>query len=151
MLAFRSLRTGLLAGAALLPSAPALAQATPDIWNSDQGSHFTSPQYTDLLKAAGVRISMDGRGRALDNIFTERLWRTVKYEHIYVHDYTSIRQARAGLRAYFDFYNHRRLHQALGYRPPAAVYAEQPGGGHGDSSCGPTPMPPPRLRTTGIA
>jgi putative transposase len=120
----------------------ALAQATPDIWNSDQGSHFTSPQYTDLLKAAGVRISMDGRGRALDNIFTERLWRTVKYEHIYLHDYTSIREARAGLRAYFDFYNHRRLHQALGYRPPAAVYAERPGGGNVDSSCGPTHIPP---------
>ena len=119
----------------------ALAQATPDIWNSDQGSHFTSPQYTDLLKAAGVRISMDGRGRALDNIFTERLWRTVKYEHIYLHDYTSIREARAGLRAYFDFYNHRRLHQALGYRPPAEVYAERPGGGNGDSSYGPAPIP----------
>jgi putative transposase len=119
----------------------ALAQATPEIWNSDQGSHFTSPQYTSLLKAAGVRISMDGRGRALDNVMTERLWRTVKYEHVYIHDYTSIREARAGLRAYFDFYNHRRLHQALGYRPPAEVYGERPGGGNVDSSCGPAHIP----------
>ncbi len=119
----------------------ALAQAAPDIWNSDQGSHFTSPQYTGLLTAAGVRISMDGRGRALDNIFTERLWRTVKYEEVYLHEYTSLREARTGLTAYFDFYNKRRLHQALGYRPPAEVYAARPGGGKGDSSCGPAPLP----------
>jgi putative transposase len=119
----------------------ALAQATPDIFNSDQGSHFTSPQYTDLLKTAGVRISMDGRGRALDNIFTERLWRTVKYEEIYLHEYTSLREARSGLRAYFDFYNTRRLHQALGYRPPAEVYAARLGGGNVDSSCGPAHIP----------
>ena len=119
----------------------ALAQATPEIWNSDQGSHFTSPQYTERLKAAGVRISMDGKGRALDNIFTERLWRTVKYEEVYLHEYTSLREARTGLTAYFDFYNHRRLHQALGYRPPAEVYAERPGGGNVDSSCGPAHIP----------
>jgi putative transposase len=119
----------------------ALAQATPHIWNSDQGSHFTSPQYTGLLQAAGVRISMDGRGRALDNIFTERLWRTVKYEEVYLHEYTNLREARHGLNQYFDFYNNRRLHQALGYRPPAEVYAGRPGGGNGDSSCGPAPIP----------
>jgi putative transposase len=128
----------------------ALAQATPEIWNSDQGSHFTSAQYTDLLKAAGVRISMDGRGRALDNSFTERLWRTVKYEHVYVHDYTTIREARAGLRAYFEFYNHRRLHQALGYRPPAEVFAKRPGGGNVDSSCGPAHIPPTPTTDDGI-
>jgi putative transposase len=101
----------------------ALTVATPEIWNSDQGSHFTSPQYTARLKAAGVQISMDGKGRALDNVFTERLWRTVKYEEIYLHDYASPREARTGLSTYFAFYNQRRLHQALAYRPPAAVYA----------------------------
>ena len=72
----------------------ALEQAVPTICNSDQGSHFTSPQYLDLLKTANVQISMDGRGRALDNIFTERLWRTVKYEEVYIHDYLSPREAR---------------------------------------------------------
>jgi len=115
----------------------ALAQATPEIWNSDQGSHFTSPQYTNVLTAAGVRISMDGRGRALDNIFTERLWRTVKYEEVYLQDYAHPQEARRSLSAYFAFYNNRRLHQALGYRPPVEVYTPPPGGGNVDSSCGP--------------
>ena len=101
----------------------ALGQAVPEICNSDQGSHFTSPQYTKLLLAAGVRISMDGRGRALDNVFVERLWRTVKYEEIYLHEYQSPHDARVGLSAYFDFYNKRRLHQSLDYRTPAEVYA----------------------------
>lgn len=123
----------------------ALAGARPEIWNSDQGSHFTSPQYTSVLLAAGVRISMDGRGRALDNIFTERLWRTVKYEEVYLHDYATPREARTGLGTYFAFYNQRRLHQALGYRPPAEVYAAAsgagPGGGNVDSSCGPAHIP----------
>ena len=100
----------------------ALAQATPTICNSDQGSHFTSPQYRQLLQTAGVQISMDGKGRALDNIFTERLWRTVKYEEVYLHDYGSPKEARQQLRDYFQFYNHRRLHQALDYHVPAAMY-----------------------------
>ena len=100
----------------------ALAQATPIIWNSDQGSHFTSPQYIDRLTQADVQISMDGKGRALDNIFTERLWRTVKYEEVYLHDYISPRDARQHLAHYFDFYNYRRLHQALDYLTPAQVY-----------------------------
>jgi putative transposase len=100
----------------------ALAQATPEIWNSDQGSHFTSPQYTDLLQAANVQISMDGRGRALDNIFVERLWRSVKYEEVYVHDYATPREARHGLMRYFQFYDHERPHQSLDYRTPADVY-----------------------------
>ncbi len=91
----------------------ALAQTTPQIWNSDQGSQFTSPQYTDRLLAAGVQISMDGRGRALDNIFTERLWRTVKYEEVYLHDYANPREARHGLATYLQFYNHERPHQTL--------------------------------------
>ncbi len=100
----------------------ALDQATPMIWNSDQGSHFTSPQYTDLLLAANVAISMDGKGRALDNIFTERLWRTVKYENVYLKGYTSPREARHGIATFFAFYNDRRLHQALDYHTPAEIY-----------------------------
>jgi len=100
----------------------ALKLATPTIWNSDQGSHFTSPQYLQLLTDAGVQISMDGKGRALDNIFVERLWRTVKYEEVYLRDYASPREARQGLSAYFLFYNEVRPHQALGYRTPAEIY-----------------------------
>ena len=100
----------------------ALNVATPTIWNSDQGSHFTSPQYVTLLQTAGVQISMDGRGRALDNIFTERLWRTVKYEEVYLHEYESPREARQGLTSYFEFYNTERPHQSLDYRTPADVY-----------------------------
>ena len=92
------------------------------IWNSDQGSQFTSQEYLALLAAAEVQISMDGRGRALDNIFTERLWRTIKYEEVYLHSYESPRAARHGLGAYITFYNTQRLHQALDYRPPAEVY-----------------------------
>lgn len=102
----------------------ALGGASPTIWNSDQGSHFTSPQYIGLLEGAAVRISMDGKGRALDNIFTERLWRTVKYEEVYLHSYTSPREARQGLTRYLDFYNHGRLHQALAYRTPAEAYRD---------------------------
>ena len=102
----------------------ALSQATPTIWNSDQGSHFTSPQYLERLLAAGVQISMDGRGRAADNIFTERLWRSVKYEEVYLNDYASPRDARLGLSRYFHFYNFERPHQALDYRTPAVVYAK---------------------------
>jgi putative transposase len=96
--------------------------ATPDIWNSDQGSHFTSTPYITLLEEHGVRISMDGRGRALDNIFTERLWRTIKYEEVYLKYYESPRQARQELATYLRFYNERRLHQALAYRTPAELY-----------------------------
>lgn len=100
----------------------ALAQAQPLIINSDQGSHFTSPQYLDRFLTRGVQISMDGRGRAMDNIFTERLWRSVKYEEVYLHDYETPRQARAGLTRYFQRYNYQRPHQSLGYLTPAAVY-----------------------------
>lgn len=100
----------------------ALATATPTICNSDQGSHFTSQHYTDLLREAQVQISMDGKGRALDNIFTERLWRTVKYEEVYLNDYASPREARGGIGEYFSFYNSRRLHQALDYQTPQSVY-----------------------------
>lgn len=100
----------------------ALKAAQPQICNSDQGSHFTSPQYTARLEAAGVAISMDGRGRAMDNIFTERLWRTVKYEEVYLHDYASPKEARRGLSRYLSFYNEQRPHQSLDYRTPAAAY-----------------------------
>lgn len=100
----------------------ALAVGCPTIWNSDQGSHFTSPQYLARLEARGIQISMDGKGRALDNVFVERLWRTVKYEEVYLQSYATPREARQSLTRYFQFYNHERPHQALGYRTPAAVY-----------------------------
>lgn len=100
----------------------ALAQARPQICNSDQGSQFTSPQYAQLLLSHGVRISMDSKGRALDNIFTERLWRSIKYEEVYLNDYANPREARQGLTTYLRFYNEERLHQALDYRTPAEVY-----------------------------
>jgi len=100
----------------------ALSGAAPCLFNSDQGSHFTSPQYTQRLLAKQVAISMDGRGRALDNIFTERLWRTVKYEEVYLHAYESPKEARQQLSRYLRFYNETRPHQALGYRTPAEVY-----------------------------
>lgn len=100
----------------------ALQIAQPTIWNSDQGSHFTSTAYVDLLKVHGVQISMDGRGSALDNIFTERLWRTIKYEEVYLKQYESPREARQELATYLRFYNERRLHQSLDYQTPEEVY-----------------------------
>ena len=100
----------------------ALTGAAPAIFNSDQGSHFTSPQYTQRLLVKEVAISMDGRGRALDNIFTERLWRTVKYEEVYLHEYQTPKEARRELTRYLSFYNERRPHQSLAYRTPAAIY-----------------------------
>ncbi len=102
----------------------AFGRAVPEIINSDQGSHFTSERYTSLVLAAGARVSMDGRGRYVDNIFTERLWRTVKYEEVYLADYETPKEARAGLASYLHFYNEQRPHQALGYLTPAAVHAE---------------------------
>jgi putative transposase len=100
----------------------ALRQARPEIFNTDQGSQFTSLDFTGILKQAGVVISMDGRGRVFDNIFIERLWRSVKYEEVFLKDYQSVREAIAGLRAYFSFYNNERPHQALDYRTPRQVY-----------------------------
>ena len=100
----------------------ALGQAQPEIFNSDQGVQFTSPLFTSRLEAAGVRLSMDGRGRVFDNIFVERLWRTVKQEEVYLHDYDSLMTARQGLDRYFQFYNQQRGHQSLGYRTPAEVH-----------------------------
>jgi putative transposase len=100
----------------------ALSLGRPAIFNSDQGSQFTSSAFTGRLLEAGVTISMDGRGRALDNIFVERLWRTVKYEDVYLKDYQTPRQVYCGLVDYFGYYNHKRPHQALAYRTPAWVY-----------------------------
>ena len=101
----------------------------PEIFNSDQGSQFTSKAFTDVLKGAGVAISMDGRGRAFDNIFVERLWRTLKYEDIYLKGYASVGELTVGLTDYFQFYNGERPHQSLGYRTPGAVYQSGLGGG----------------------
>lgn len=103
----------------------ALCQGQPEIFNTDQGRQFTSPHFTGLLEAAQVRISHDGRGRALDNIFIERLWRTVKYEEVYLKDYDTPPTARTHLGAYFDFYNQQRLHQSLNYKTPLCVYRER--------------------------
>jgi len=100
----------------------ALAKNKPDILNSDQASQFTSRDFTEMLETAGVRISMDGRGRVYDNIFIERLWRTVKYEEVYLHDYESIRQAKEGLKTYLQFYNEERFHSSLNRKTPAEVY-----------------------------
>lgn len=103
----------------------ALSKATPEISNTDQGSHFTSAAFLEKLQAANVRISMDGRGRCMDNIFTERLWRTVKYENVFLSSYQNLQEAKAGLTEYFDFYSHTRPHSSLDYQTPAAVYFGQ--------------------------
>jgi putative transposase len=100
----------------------ALSQGQPEIFNTDQGAQFTSQDFTVRLQQGGIRVSMDGRGRALDNVFVERLWRSVKYEEVYLRDYQSVWDTRQSLARYFGFYNTERLHQALGYRTPAAVY-----------------------------
>jgi putative transposase len=100
----------------------ALMTGQPEVFNTDQGAQFTSQVFTERLLEREIRLSMDGRGRALDNIFVERLWRTVKYEEIYLNDYESAAAAQSGLSRYFRFYNGERLHQSLNYRTPAAVH-----------------------------
>ena len=100
----------------------ALQAARPEIFNSDQGAQFTSDAFTGILEDHCIRISMDGRGRVFDNIFVERLWRTVKYEEVYLKDYSGVRDAKDSLRGYFDFYNNERPHQSLGYKTPSEVY-----------------------------
>lgn len=100
----------------------ALTRAIPEIHNSDQGAQFTSAEYTGILDARGIAISMDGRGRCMDNIFTERLWRTVKYENVYLNNYRDLEEVREGLAAYFIFYNEQRRHQSLENKTPAQVY-----------------------------
>ena len=101
----------------------ALRQGQPRIVNTDQGIQFTSHLYTRRLEQAGIQISWDGRGRALDNVFVERLWRSVKWEEVYLHDYQTAADAVSGLDRYFQFYNHERPHQALDYRTPAQVFS----------------------------
>jgi putative transposase len=103
----------------------ALKVNTPEIFNTDQGVQFTSERFTETLKASNIRISMDGRGRAIDNVFVERLWRTVKYEYVYLYSQSDGKELYEGLREYFDFYNNVRPHQSLNYRTPAAVYFER--------------------------
>ena len=94
----------------------------PEIFNTDQGSQFTADAFTSALLARGVKISMDGKGRCIDNVFVERLWRSLKYEEVYLNDYDDLVEARAGIGLYLDFYNSRRRHQALGYQTPASFY-----------------------------
>jgi putative transposase len=102
---------------------------TPEIFNTDQGSQFTSDAFTGILIKNGITISMDGRGRALDNIFVERLWRTVKYEDVYLKKYENMQDLLMGLTHYFIFYNEERRHQSLGYKTPSVVYSTAIGGG----------------------
>jgi putative transposase len=94
----------------------------PEIFNTDQGAQFTAEVFTGVLRERGIQISMDGKGRCLDNVFVERLWRSLKYEEVYLHAYADAREARVGIGGYFAFYNDRRPHQALGYQTPAAFY-----------------------------
>ena len=100
----------------------ALKISTPEIFNTDQGAQFTSCEFLQVLEEAGIRISMDGRGRVYDNIFVERLWRSVKYEEVYLHDYQSPKEARQSLTKYLQTYNEKRLHQSLDYHTPAEIY-----------------------------
>ena len=100
----------------------ALRSGCPEVFNTDQGVQFTAEAFTGRLLSAGVAVSMDGRGRALDNVFVERLWRSVKYEDIYIQGYDSVPGLHRGLARYFAFYNDERPHQSLGYRAPSAVY-----------------------------
>jgi len=100
----------------------ALEKSKPEIFNSDQGSQFTCKEFVEILEAKKIEISMDGRGRALDNIFVERLWRSLKYEDVYLKDYMTIEEARRGIGDYIRFYNEKRLHQSLKYRTPYEIY-----------------------------
>jgi putative transposase len=102
----------------------ALGRGRPEIFNTDQGVQYTADAFTGRLESAGVRVSIDGRGRWMDNVFVERLWRTVKHEHLYLHDYATPRALQAGLANWFGFYNAERIHASLDYRTPLAVYLE---------------------------
>lgn len=107
----------------------ALLFSRPEIFNTDQGVQFTSAEFVSTLQSTGIRVSMDGRGRAFDNIFVERLWRSVKDEEVYLHSYQTVGEARLQLEKYFQFYNTQRLHQALEYRPPCELYFNEGSGG----------------------
>jgi putative transposase len=107
----------------------ALSKGQPEIFNTDQGSQFTSEAFTGRLLAQGIQVSMDGKGRCMDNVFVERLWRSIKYEEVYLKAYQNGTEARRGIGAYLAFYNQERPHQALGYRTPGQVFqVESPGG-----------------------
>lgn len=103
----------------------ALARGRPEIFNSDQGAQFTRAAFTSRLESEEIAISMDGRGRALDNVFIERLWRSLKYEDIYLKGYETVDELYEGLRSYFRFYNHQRSHQSLGNQTPWSAYRER--------------------------
>ena len=103
----------------------ALLKGKPEIFNTDQGSQFTSNAFTKVLIDNGIRISMDSRGRAFDNIFIERLWRSLKYEEVYLNEYETVKNTRGGIFRYFEFYNKERPHQSLGYKTPYEVHYGQ--------------------------
>jgi len=128
----------------------ALCISTPEIFNTDQGVQFTSEAFTGVLEDRKIAISMDGRGRAFDNIFSERLWRTVKYEEVYLKDYGDEAEARRELRRYFRFYNQERLHQALDYHTPAEVYEGRTGGREDRAAARPVAGTPVALRAPSI-
>jgi len=119
----------------------ALSRGRPQVFNTDQGVQFTAEAFAGRLLAAGVQVSMDGKGRCLDNVFVERLWRSVKYEDLYLRRYEGVQQLRQGLGRYFGFYNEERLHQALAYRTPRAVYQEGRGSNGGILSSAANPRP----------
>ncbi len=127
----------------------------PEVFNSDQGAQFTSDAFTGVLKNKGITISMDGRGRAFDNIFVERLWRTIKHENIYLNGYANMGELMRGLTAYMIFYNGVRIHQALGYATPGETYRTGVGGGAlilekygaaGEESAAPLRIPPRQMQ-----
>ncbi len=124
--------TAFEAGLCVAALEEALNQGRPEIFNTDQGAQFTSETFTQMLQEQGIQVSMDGKGRYLDNIFVERLWRSIKYEEVYLKAYQTVAEARTGIEAYLEFYNRQRPHQALGYRTPAEVY--QNGQEEGSSS-----------------
>ena len=128
----------------------ALAGGRPEIFNTDQGVQFTSEAFTGVLEGREIAISMDGRGRVFDNIFSERLWRTVKYEEVFLRDYADAEEARQGLRAYFRFYNQERLHQALRYHTPAEVYEGRAGDVTGGAAAPTVAGTPVALRAPSI-
>jgi putative transposase len=117
----------------------------PEIFNTDQGCQFTSTDFTSVLERGGITISMDGKGRCMDNIFVERLWRSLKYEEVYLHAYASVAEAKAGIGAWLDFYNEERQHQSLGYRTPRQIYQE------GLWICGRSALPTGRASPTSRA
>jgi len=128
----------------------ALAISKPEIFNSDQGSQYTGERFTGRLKEAEIQISMDGKGRALDNVIVERFWRSVKYEEVYLHDYASMSEARKGVERYMRFYNHERPHSSLGWRTPAEKYFDNREA-EGESRFAPVAATPVALRAPSVA